>query len=171
MFHFLKPGSTALRITVAVSLAANVVLRSVTIVLVTGWHSHMFDETGTSASISVTVVSGMPHGTVVVSLTRYNIMVIEHDQLVVELPIGDEVFKVVSDEEIKDVSEEVFDDLGNELVDEFSSRVFNDVSDDLFEGDSDEAFKEVSEEMFEYVGDEVLKVVDDSDDAVLCEAD
>ena len=69
-------------ITVAISPAANVVLRSITIVLVT--RAHPYDEVGSSAS-SVTVVSAMPHGTVVVSLTRYNIIVIEHDELVVEL--------------------------------------------------------------------------------------
>ncbi|KAG6362665.1 hypothetical protein INS49_007757 [Diaporthe citri] len=120
----------------------------------------MDDKTGTSAPVSVTVVSGIPHGTVVVSLTRYNIMVIEHDQLVVELRNADEVFR--------DVSDEVSDDVGDALVDEFSSKVLNGVSDEVFRDGRDQAFKDVSDEIFECVIDEVLEDVSDSYDAVLC---
>lgn len=56
----------------------------------TGRHPH--DEVGSPASVSVTVVCAMPHGTVEVSLTRYNIKVMEQDELVVELWGEDELF-------------------------------------------------------------------------------
>lgn len=86
---FYAEGRT-LRITVAVSLAANLVLRSVAIVLVTG--RHPYDVIGSSAYISVTVVCAMSHGMVEVSLTRWTSTVIEHDQLVVEPLNSEEVF-------------------------------------------------------------------------------
>lgn len=54
--------------TVAVSPAANLVLRLVTIVLMIGEHPH--DEVGPSASVTVTVVWAIPGGTVAVSMTR-----------------------------------------------------------------------------------------------------
>lgn len=53
---------------------------------------HPHDDVGSSVSISVTVVWAMPHGTVEVSLTRWSITVIEHDQLVVEPLNDDELF-------------------------------------------------------------------------------
>lgn len=58
-------------------------LRSVTIVLVTGRHS--YDEVDSSVGDSATVVSAIPHGTVLVSLTRKRITVTEHDGVAVEL--------------------------------------------------------------------------------------
>lgn len=156
--------------------------------------THSNDEAGSAASVSVTVVSAMLGGTKAVSLTRFSITVIEHGELVVELPSGDEVFDNVDDELFDEVDNRLLDDglldgrlLDGGLLGDVRAKFCNEVDESTFDNDdngpfddaggksSDDVgsklFNEGIEDVFKVVVDEACEVMGDSDDSVLCRAD